>query len=138
MRNLRKLKNIHLGKPPLITKKIFLIRLRLSTFVYTRLYSSRLIHNRLDSSSDSSTLVYTCLMTLLLLPTSSALVQTPLVTRLCFQNRSAQSVCIFKQERLFFSNEDKIIMQNDYEEKSWSTHKNLEEPSIQIMGSFLC
>ena len=25
------------------------------TFVYTRLYSSRLVHNRLDSSSDSST-----------------------------------------------------------------------------------
>ena len=53
-----KLKNIHLGKLPLISKKIFLICLHLSTFVYTRLNSSRLVCIRLDLSSDLSTLVY--------------------------------------------------------------------------------
>ena len=60
-----KLKNIHLGKPPLILKKRFswfvYIRLDSSTFIYTRLVT------RLHSSSDSSTLVY-----------------IRLVTRLCF------------------------------------------------------
>ena len=67
-RNLRKLKNIHLGKPPLISKKIFLIRLHSSTLVYIRLDlssdlsalvyihldSSTLFYTRLDSSSGSS------------------------------------------------------------------------------------
>ena len=42
-----KLKNIHLGKPPLIYKKVFLIRLHSSTFV------QRLVYTRLDSSSGS-------------------------------------------------------------------------------------
>ena len=45
------------------------------------------------------------------------------------------SKCVYlERERLFFSNEDKIIMQNDYEEKSWPAYKNLEEPSIQNNG----
>ena len=38
-RNLRKLKNIHLGKPPLI----FLIRLHSSTLVYIRLEASAIL-----------------------------------------------------------------------------------------------
>ena len=42
-RNLGTLRNIYLGKPPLVSKKIFLIRLRLSTFVYTRLRSSTFV-----------------------------------------------------------------------------------------------
>ena len=62
-RNLRKLKNIHLGKPPLISKKIFLIRLHSSTLVYIRLDLSSdlsaLVYIHLDSSSNSSTLFYT-------------------------------------------------------------------------------
>ena len=57
-RNLPKFKKIHLGKPPLISKKIFLIRLHSSTFVFTRLHSSRLFCDRLDLSGDLSTLVY--------------------------------------------------------------------------------
>ena len=62
-----KLKNIHLGKPLLISKKFF----DSFTLVYIRLDSSSdsatLIYIRLNSSSDSSTFVY-----------------THLVTRLCF------------------------------------------------------
>ena len=58
-RNLRKLKNIHLGKPPLISKNFF----DSLTFVYTRLHSSRSVYNPLDSSSDSSALVYIRLVT---------------------------------------------------------------------------
>ena len=57
-RNLRKLKKIHLRKPPLISKKFFLIRLHSSTFAFTRLHSSRLFCDRLDLSGDLSTLVY--------------------------------------------------------------------------------
>ena len=45
------------GKPPLISKKNFF------WFVYTRLHLSRLVYNRLDLSSDSSTLVYIYLVT---------------------------------------------------------------------------
>ena len=44
----RKLKNVHLGKPPLMLKKKFFL---------ICLYSSTLVKIRLDSSSDSSTLV---------------------------------------------------------------------------------
>ena len=36
----------------------------------------------------------------------------------------------------FFSNEDKIITQNDYEEKRWSAYKNLEKPSFKKWGKF--
>ena len=65
-RNLSKLKNIHLGKPPLISKKKKKkIPLHSSTFIYTHLHSSRLVYNRLDSFSDSSTLVYIRLVTCL-------------------------------------------------------------------------
>ena len=39
-------------------KKNFLIRLHSSTFVFTRLHSSRLFCDRLDLSGDLSTLVY--------------------------------------------------------------------------------
>ena len=46
-----KLKNIHLGKPPLILKKVF-------WFVYISLHSSTLVYIRFDSCSDSSTFVY--------------------------------------------------------------------------------
>ena len=53
-RNLRKLKNIHLGKPPLILILFLWIRLHPSTLVYTRPHSSRLVYSRLDSSSDTS------------------------------------------------------------------------------------
>ena len=60
-RNLCKLKNIHLGKPPLISKKLFF------WFVYTRLHSSRLVYVG----------VVICLH-------SSAFVYTRLVARLCF------------------------------------------------------
>ena len=52
---LRKLKNIHLGKPTLISKKnCFLIRLHSSTFVYTRQHLSRLViyfHVSIDFST---------------------------------------------------------------------------------------
>ena len=62
-RNLRKLKNIRLGKPPLISKIFFLIRLHSSTLVYIRLdLSSDLsafVYIHRDSSSNSSTLFYT-------------------------------------------------------------------------------
>ena len=85
---------IHLRKPPLISKKFFLIRLHSSTFVFTRLHSSRLFCDRLDLSGDLSTLVY---IRLDLSSDSSTLVyirlhlfrpiQTHLVTRLCFKNR---------------------------------------------------
>ena len=78
-RNLRELKNIHLGKPPLISKNFFLIRSHQSTFIYTRLHSSRLIYNRLDESSDSSTFVYIRLDSS---SDSSSLVYICLVTRL--------------------------------------------------------
>ena len=44
-RNLRELKNIHLGKPPLISKKNFF------GFVHTSLHSSTLSYIRLDSST---------------------------------------------------------------------------------------
>ena len=54
-----KLKNIHLKKPPLISKKSFF---DLFTLVYIRLDSSSdssiLVYICLDSSSDSSTLIY--------------------------------------------------------------------------------
>ena len=79
-RNLRKLKNIHLRKPPLISKKkFFLICLHSSTFVYTCLHSSRLFYNRLDWANDLSTLVYICLDSS---SDSSTLVCIRLVTRL--------------------------------------------------------
>ena len=38
-----------------------------------------------------------------------------------------------EQER-FFSNEDKTITQNDYEEERWSAYKNLEKPSFKKTG----
>ena len=83
-RNLSKLKNIHLGKPPLISKKKKKkIRLHSSTFIYTHLDSfsdsSTLVYIRLDSFSDSSTFVQTRLVTRL---HSSTFVYTRLVTRL--------------------------------------------------------
>ena len=34
--------------------------------------------------------------------------------------RHAQKVCIFNKKECFFLNENKIIIQNDYEGKSWS------------------
>ena len=91
-RNLRKLKSIHLGKPPLISKKRFFdsltlvyVRLHSSTLFYNRpdssIDSSTLIYIRLDSSSDSSTLVYIRPVTRL---DSSTLVYARLVTHLCF------------------------------------------------------
>ena len=46
-----------------IKKKFFLIRLHLSTFVYTRLHLSRLAYNRLDLSSNSFSLVFIRLVT---------------------------------------------------------------------------
>ena len=52
---LRKLKNIHFGRPPLISKNIFFDSF---TLVYICLHLSTFVYNRLDSSSDSSTLVY--------------------------------------------------------------------------------
>ena len=58
-RNLHKLKNIYLGKPPLISKKIN--SFTLVSLVYTSLHSSTLVYNRPDLSNDSSTLVYICL-----------------------------------------------------------------------------
>ena len=50
-----KLKNIHLGKPPLILKKFFLICLHSSTLVYIRLHSPTFVQTNLHSS----TFVYT-------------------------------------------------------------------------------
>ena len=65
-RNLCKLKNIHLGKPPLISIYIYIyiymyICLLSPTFIYTCLHSWRLVYNCLHSSSNSSTLIYICL-----------------------------------------------------------------------------
>ena len=37
--------------------------------------------------------------------------------------RHTQSACIFDKKKILFSNEDKIIIQSDYEEKSWSACK---------------
>ena len=113
-------------------KKFFLILLHWSTFLYTPLYSSRLVYNCLDSSSGLSKLVYIRLMTPLLLSTS-------VCTRLDSSSDSSvfleqigpRCVCLEQERFFFFSNEDKIITQNDYEEKRWSPYKNLEEPSIK-------
>ena len=49
-------KSMQIGNPPLISKIFF-------WFVYTRLHLSTLVYIRLDSSSDSSTLVYIRLVT---------------------------------------------------------------------------
>ena len=68
-RNLSKLKNIHLGKPPLISKK------KKKRFVYTHLHSSTLIQTRLVTRLHSSTFVQTRLVTRL---HSSTFVQTRL------------------------------------------------------------
>ena len=90
-RNLRKLKNIHLGKPPLISKKPFF------SFAYTCLHSPRLVYNRLDfsrdSSSDSSTLVYIRLVTRL---------NSPTIVYICldFPRLLWWLVCVFKTDLL--------------------------------------
>ena len=102
------IKEIYLGKPPLISKKKNLIQLHWSTFLYTRLHSSILVSNCLDLSSDLSTLLYINLVSSSDLSTlvsirlhlssdpstliyirlhSSRLVQTRLVTLLSFKNR---------------------------------------------------
>ena len=88
-----KLMNIHLGKPPLISKKSFLVCSHLSTS-FTLVYI-RLVYIWSDSYGDLSTLVYFCLDLSSDLPTfdqtrrdSLRLVITRLVTGLCLQNRS--------------------------------------------------
>ena len=98
-----KLKNICLGKPPLISILIRLHCLHSSTLIYICLHSSSdssiLVYIRLHSSSDSSTLIYIRLhsssdsSTLVYIhlhsPSDSStlvstFVYTHLVTRLCF------------------------------------------------------
>ena len=53
-----KLRNIHLGNPPLILKRNFFY---LFTFVYTRLHSSTFVYIRLVTRLHTSTFFYTCL-----------------------------------------------------------------------------
>ena len=65
-------KSMQIGNPPLISKILF-------WFVYTRLHSSRLVYNRLDSPCDPFTLVYIRLDSS---SDSSTLVCIRLVTRL--------------------------------------------------------
>ena len=127
-RNLRKLKNIHLGKPELMTKKFFFWS------VYTTPHSSTLFCIRLDSSSDSSKLVYIRLMTPLLLSTFVCTRLDSSSDSSVFLEQIGSKCMSLEQERFFFSNEDKIITQNDYEEKRWSAYKNLEKPSFKKMG----
>ena len=42
---------------------------------------------------------------------------------ICSSKRHARIVCIFNKKEFFFSNENKIIIQNDYKEKGWSAYK---------------
>ena len=44
------------------------------------------------------------------------------------------SKCMSLEQERFFSNEDKTITQNDYEEERWSAYKNLEKPSFKKTG----
>ena len=42
---------------------------------------------------------------------------------ICSSKRYARIVCIFNKKEFLFSNENKIIIQNDYKEKGWSAYK---------------
>ena len=115
-RNLHKLKNIHLGKPPVITKENFFWFVYTGLHSSTLLYSSRLVYNCLDLSSDSSTLVNICLDSSSNSSTFVCIrIMTPLLLSTFFCTRldssSDSSVfleqigskCVYlEQERLFF------------------------------------